>query len=54
MRTKPQPIRLKKNAWKLGYELAEQHGIEFSDNAKKWGADQLESYLIPDTPSKPS
>jgi len=31
-------------AWSLGYLLAEAYGITFSDEAKAWGRDQLETY----------
>ena len=34
-----------KNAWDIGYQEAKRrYGVDFSDNAKKWASDQLETY----------
>jgi len=33
-----------KKAWKLGYKLAKQYGVFFSDRANEWANKQLNTY----------
>jgi len=33
-----------KRAWKIGFEKAEEFGIEFGKKAKKWGDEKLKTY----------
>lgn len=36
--------KAEENAWNLGYELAINYEINFSENARSWAKQQLETY----------
>lgn len=37
-------FQIEKQAWEIGYQIAEKYNIYFSNNAKNWALEQLNTY----------